>query len=403
MATRFLAWVAGWSVVLWGLIAGATLHLDPFGTRATGRTSTCAAMHSWKWQAFERSGARTILVGTSRVGLGMDATPGGALGAATFNLALPGATMPEVAQTVSRVLARGSADSILMGVDFGMFLGARDGTQLATPLAAPGAAAPLVAPGAAAPAVAPGAGAPVVTPGAAAAAMARGPIHPSRAEMRQVLDFTCTPYEFDPRSGTVWWRELRTIAFEKALHLQLSQYARCAAGTCEAGYRASLESLRAVVREATRSNVRLVVFTNPLPAPFLEGIRQWGAGERFERWKRDIAAIVIEEGGANASPVLDFAVFAPETHHGRPTAATESESIAGFLDVSHYTLALGRIVQRRLATGGNGELFGAPLRMESIGRHLERDRMARAAWAELHHDEVAQLRDRRRGNPTGSR
>jgi hypothetical protein len=84
MAARFLAWVVGWSVLLWAVLWGATLALDPAGVRAERRERTCAPLAMWKVPAYERSGARSAMLGNSRVALGMEAGPG-------FNLGLPAA------------------------------------------------------------------------------------------------------------------------------------------------------------------------------------------------------------------------------------------------------------------------------------------------------------------------
>lgn len=368
MPARFLAWVVGWSVLLWAALWGATIVLDPAGARAEHRGRTCAPLEMWKLRAFERSGARTAILGNSRVALGMDATRGWPPGAAasTFNLGLPGAAAADVTRLAGDVIERRAADTLVIGLDYGMFIGGRDaGRGLdeerdrlrgGTSLAEPGWL--------------------------------------SRAEMRQVLNVACIPYEFDPRSGTVWWQRSSDVPFEKALHAQLARYARCGRGECDAAYRSDLESLRALVRSATRSGTRLVMFINPLPALHLEGIRVAGAGPHFERWKRDMAAIVHEEGGASA--LRDFAVFAPEVSHNRPERPEASESVAGFLDVSHYTLGLGRIVQGQLASSSVDDLFGAPLHPGSVERHLQRDRAARDAWAARHPQEIARLRERLR-------
>jgi hypothetical protein len=228
---------------------------------------------------------------------------------------------------------------------------------------------------------------------------------PSRAEMRQVLNVACVPYEFDPRSGTVWWQRSNEIPFEKALHPQLARYARCGRGECDARYPADLEALRALVRAASRSGTRLVFFINPLPALHLEGIRAVGAGPHFERWKRDVATIVHAEGGASTSALRDFAVFAPEVWRDGPVPPASSESVAGFLDVSHYTHGLGRIVQARLASPPGDDLFGAALHPGNVERHIQRDRAARDAWVARHAREIARLRERARSlaNPDPKR
>lgn len=366
MTSRFLILVLCWSACLWIVLGGAAVALDPAGVRASHRARTCASMETWKLPAFARSGARTVILGNSRVALGMDATLRAPLGASapSFNLALPAATVPEVSRMATSLVNGRSADTIVLGLDYGMFLGRPDqGRALTGERDVLGASAE--------------------------------PVLPSRVEMRQVLNVACTPYEFDPATGTVWSRASNQIAFENALHLQLVDYARCGGGECDAGgYRPSLDALRTLVRLAVRSETRLVVFINPLPALHLEGIRLAGAAAHFEQWKRDLAGIIREDGDRLADPARDFAVFAAESWDSKPVSPEALQSGVGFLDVSHYTMGLGRIVQRHLVSAPGDALFGAPLHPETVESHLQRDRAARATWAATHPREIARLKQR---------
>ncbi len=160
-------------------------------------------------------------------------------------------------------------------------------------------------------------------------------------------------------------------------------------------YAANMQALRTLIETAARSRTRLVMFVNPLPAPFLEIVRLTGHEGRFEQWKRDVAALAAVRGEESPVPARDFAVYAKETNDPFPPVVSTLADLRGFFEMSHYTPALGAVELKRLFQGTEeGDLFGAPLEPGTIDAHLAAARKAGVAYRATHPQEVAWIERR---------
>ena len=157
-----------------------------------------------------------------------------------------------------------------------------------------------------------------------------------------------------------------------------------------------VEDFREIVRQCTACDIELMVAVTPIHALQLETMRQMGLWDDFERFKRDLVAVVAQEQAARPSaPTIglwDFTGYKSLEAEPIPPAG-DMTPMKWYWESSHFTEALGAVVLRRmlhLPTPDDVEAgdFGAPITPANIGDHLtdirrQRDKYARDNPAEI--------------------
>ncbi len=388
MARRFILFLSAWVLVLGTALGILTylvdptgiLHwLDPAGARLCP-PGIYGISYAAKPVAFAASGLRTAALGTSRVELGIDVSDPLLIGnaGAAFNLALPGADMRAVSGLAVDAMTRGLLDTIVLGLDYGMFVNASDRPSgiprletsfdrfllLVSALAAPGSAKAAIR-----------------------MIVLRCPTAANR------VDGQFRPEAFVSQEWASAWelkRETLPDAYIKDYWMHNEEF-----DSGRSPYAANLQALGKLVETAARSRTRLVMFVNPLPAPLLEIVRVTGQQDRFEQWKRDIAALAAARVEERPLPLRDFAVYAGETNDPFPPRVSTLADLRGFFEMSHFTPALGALVLKRLfGQSAEGGLFGAPLEPGSIDAHLAAARRAGEEYRATHPHDVAWIERR---------
>ncbi len=383
MANRFVLALAGWVLVLGAALGAASYLVDASGLfhwLDPGKPALCTPGmsvdgYAAKPYAYLASGRRTLALGTSHVEIGIDVSDPHLVSQAgpAFNLALPGADMRTMARLGIEAMSRGMVDTILMGLSYGMFeIDPRDGME--SP--------------------------PTLNTGLGSIAVrVRALFAPAFAKiaLRSVLLGCQTPvYRVDGQwrpgvyASGVWTNASKTMR-EELPDVYLKQYMMKSKRVAEAGwspYSANLQALREMVETAVRTRTRLVMFATPLSGPYLEIISQTGHQDGLEQWKRDLGDLAGRS--IAVAPVQDFSVHSKATDEPFPVAVSSMADLHWFLDLNHFSPALGTLVLRRLfQENGDGELFGAPLEPGTIDAHLAAARRARGAYRATHPQEVA--------------
>lgn len=170
------------------------------------------------------------------------------------------------------------------------------------------------------------------------------------------------------------------------------------------GRRDSCADLQAVFDIARRHGIRLVAFFSPSHARQWELVDDLGLWPEFERFKR-MAAAANERAAAGAAPypLLDFAGHFPEL--SAPPPAGASETLDTHWDSSHYREAVGKIVLERagFAQREARGSFGARLETATMNEHLGQLRILRARWRAAYPAERETVRALARANrPAGA-
>jgi hypothetical protein len=161
-------------------------------------------------------------------------------------------------------------------------------------------------------------------------------------------------------------------------------------------YDESLGHLRSLVRRCREGGVELTVVVLPVHALHLEVMRGAGVWEMFEKWERDVAALLEEEGresGGAPFAFWDFTSYHGPSAEAIPRAPGPAPSMKFFRDEAHplpklvYAVVQRMAGTRTTAPVDNGE-FGALVTTENVGAHLEEIRADREAYAQTHQVEV---------------
>jgi hypothetical protein len=164
-------------------------------------------------------------------------------------------------------------------------------------------------------------------------------------------------------------------------------------------YRYSPERVRQLhemIRQCRARGVDLVIFIPPVHALQLETIRIAGLWPVFEQWKRDAVQAVAEETASQPIPLWDFSGFKDRVAENVPAEGDKTTRMKWYIDSSHFTPALGSLVLDRLFSPmpgeGNTDDFGVPLVPGNVEPHLARLRVDRESYAGAHSDELQWLK-----------
>jgi len=146
--------------------------------------------------------------------------------------------------------------------------------------------------------------------------------------------------------------------------------------------------------------VSVYLFISPVHARQLEAIEQLGLFPTFERWKRDVVA-VVEEVNRGLAPshkpvaIWDFTGYNSITTEAVP-AAGEGKATKWFWESSHYKREVGDMVLLRMLHPNSSATsvpagFGVMLASETLEAHFEGIRLAARRYRETYPYEVADV------------
>ena len=154
----------------------------------------------------------------------------------------------------------------------------------------------------------------------------------------------------------------------------------------------AFDAVRRLLDLCRTSGTRVVLFINPSHAHGLEIQDLSGQWSAFEQWVRDLVALASQySNGAsgNAVPLWDFTGYTPYTTE---VPLPDTRVAKWFIDPDHYSLALGEIIVRRMF-GDSDEPFGVLLTPANIEPHLAEIRAQRAQYRAQHPAEVRRVRE----------
>ncbi len=158
--------------------------------------------------------------------------------------------------------------------------------------------------------------------------------------------------------------------------------------------------LRRLLRIAIRDKVKVYIAINPSHARYWEMHRLMGSWFFWEEWKRELVRVVEEEGtrsGIKPFPLWDFSGFNPLSMERVPQPNDKTTKMEWYLESSHYTSALGDLLQDRIF--GHHEpgrqvpdYFGVLITSRNIEYHLADLREQNLRFRELQSDVAAELK-----------
>jgi hypothetical protein len=203
-----------------------------------------------------------------------------------------------------------------------------------------------------------------------------------------------------PALGHAVPEKLAAMGFRLAVKRQLA----ASAGARPSAYRLSepaLGQFGELIRTCRRDDIRLYLAFPPIHAMGLEALRAAGKWNDYENWKRAIARLVNEENAAATAhePLVlwDLCDYGRYNTEAIPPDSAASPHMQYHYDQTHFTPAFGELLLHRIlapsAATGNPELghLGQRITAANIDAHLARIRADREAYVASHAADLADL------------
>ncbi len=369
----FLISFAATSAVLLTGMAGLNVAIDPYttwGSRLFPGVYVVATTRVGKGEVLHRYTGDTVLVGNSRVMLGIrdQGADGGA--SAACNLGVSGASYGELQEILRQSLAKPSLRRILLFVDYHTF---RDEHEFRESFA-----------------------------------MSRFNPHKNGFDhlCDLLLNYHASEDSFQkigeilkgtpPQYTSTACPIPEVMTAKQPLPDRSERILRVIAGSNQSGFHysaAAVEQLRPLMAQCLERDVELTFVINPLHATVLESIWRSGLQPDYENWMRHLTRVVEEESKGRIT-LWDFSGFHRYTTEPliQPDG-TASTELAWFWEPSHYTVALGdRMMARILGAKGADPDFGIKLTTSCLDERLRSLSRGHDGWAAAHRAEVDVVR-----------
>jgi hypothetical protein len=152
-------------------------------------------------------------------------------------------------------------------------------------------------------------------------------------------------------------------------------------------------TFRRMVRRCRQGGVELIVIVPPMHALQLEVVHATGKWSNYEVWKREVMQVLAEEGATDSVPFWDFQGFAGAVTEPVPSEGDRQTRMKYYLEASHFTRALGAKVLERVLQPATNEVgktnFGVRITPSNLETHLLRIRVDRDDYARQNPAEIA--------------
>jgi hypothetical protein len=350
-----------------GALAAFNIVVDPYlayrliPTPTLDRYKNTGMTSRTKSEAVRRGGWEGILLGSSRVEVGLDPHHPALHGARTYNLGLSDTTLAELAAALAYALENDAPSLVVLFVDLELL-----GEQ-----------------------------------GRFGAEFARSPFNPDYGivdyHASNVLGMQATEHSIDAlvryRTGRPAYHDSfgRMVFPMKAPDVaQWRMFERALRWRLDAPpfhYRPELAGvLDEMLASCLERNVRLVIATPPMHASALELYHRRGSWDAVELWKRDLVRVAERANGryptARPVEVWDFAGFWSYNTEAVPPAGDVVSEMHWHWEATHFKKELGDVVLARILAEASEEPtdFGVRLSAADLERHLAETRRQRERW-----------------------
>lgn len=146
-----------------------------------------------------------------------------------------------------------------------------------------------------------------------------------------------------------------------------------------------------VARLCQRQNIQLHAILAPAHAIITEHLRTIGLWDQWEQWKSDLAAELPTDESAGPLPILwDCFTYNPYTTEPIPPADRPDQPMRWYWEPSHFRTALGEVLIRRinhppgLPDAPDVQSIGQPLTIHNLQSLLSANRHAGEQYRRLH-------------------
>jgi hypothetical protein len=154
----------------------------------------------------------------------------------------------------------------------------------------------------------------------------------------------------------------------------------------------ALNDVKEILDLCAKHRARVVVFLNPVHADQLEIYDLLGYWEPFEDWKRELVALVKTYGSSpDAHERIALWDFTDYDSYSTEPVPLDGELMRWFWEPSHYTRELGSAVVMRILSPDERN-FGAMLDSENLEQHLAAIRARQQRYRDRHSADVSRVR-----------
>ena len=388
----FLAGIAATAFVLALATIALTVWVDPYRMYGTPVTPGWTALKPRIYQQtgiaktyqLERTAPRTLLLGNSRVEIGIDPESPAWPPAAqpVFNAAQDGRGLPTALAMLREAIAVRVPDTVVLGLDILDFLQNPRPPRTHRPPPGDDDRRLLVN----------GDGRPnprramQIWRDRLAATLTISALYDSIAtvlDQTPSTSATMTPQGFNPlhqyrayvaRSG---YYEL----FDQKAAIYQAQYSRLPHPDFAQPFRySSFRYLRRIMVLAAKHKIRLILYIHPYHADYLEMLHQVGLWPSFDDWKLALVRVVESENRLLSTevPLYDFAEYDRFTTEPVPPPGDHRSRMQWYWESAHYKSALGDQVLARIF--GGTKSFGSLLTSHNIDGRLANIDAARLSY-----------------------
>lgn len=160
----------------------------------------------------------------------------------------------------------------------------------------------------------------------------------------------------------------------------------------------SLDAFRRLIAVAREHDIELYLYLSPHHARAYEAIRLMGWWPLYESWQREMTAIIEGEAarsGRSRVALWDFGGYSAITSDGAQVFGDRTAGYRWYADAIHFSTDVGYLALDRILGSSDAEEtpadFGAVLTAATIDAHQARVRDARERYAAAHGDEIAAI------------
>lgn len=392
---RFCAvWLVSLAIVL-GLVAAFNAAVDPYDVFGTPRiaglnrvkSQTLLQTRLAKVYQIARVHPKTVLIGTSRVDMGLD--PQSQVWPASmqpvYDMGLPGMNLSGSYLALRNAVAAGGVRSVLVMLDFEYFFfpdpppdsGALGEYARRLAVTSTGAPNPLRFR--------------QRLQDMFFSTLTRGAVQDSVATV--LAQYQSDPPDLAPDGATneAGFRNAIKSDGAQALFMQKEvEYAALATRAASAlskwnGPMPNLDYVRRIIALCHARGIALTLAIPPYHADLLDIFANAGLWNRFEQWKSELVDVVAQ-GGDPSVKLWDFSGYDSYTTEDVPAAGNRGDSLRWFWEPAHFKKALGDVMLRRMLDGTPAD-FGVELTPQTLPGQLARIRAERKDYIEGTHGE----------------
>jgi|TARA_Y100000310_G_scaffold132532_1_gene131546 hypothetical protein len=169
------------------------------------------------------------------------------------------------------------------------------------------------------------------------------------------------------------------------------------------GNNPNFQYLRKILEISKEDGLDVRLFIQPAHAYLLEVLRIMGMMQDYEKWQRELITLIEDVNHRYPEspefPLWDFSGYNSVTMDEVPPPETPSRPMRWYVDIGHYSKALGDIIQDRIFSFHEAgrvvpEDFGVQINSKNIDRHQTSRKIKQREYMQTYQEDIKELTGR---------